>query len=97
VQGVGITFLVGYVGAFLVTGWYAVRRYGMAVGPRMSIAWGLGLLIVLAASVATWNDAGVAWMQVLLWVGLSGLVVLISFEPGELRSFLNDVGWRRRG
>jgi O-antigen/teichoic acid export membrane protein len=96
VQGVGITFLVAYVGAFLVTGWYAVRRYGMPVGRRMSIAWGLGLLLVLAASVATWNDAGVAWMQVLLWVSLSGLVVLISFDPGELRSFLKDVGLRRR-
>jgi len=97
VEGVGVTFLVGYVAAFFVTGWYAVRYYDMPVGRRMAIAWCLGLLLVLSASLATWNDSVVAWLQVLLWVSLSGMVVLISFDPGELRSILQEFGLWRRG
>lgn len=96
-EGVGLTFMMAYIGMFLATGWYAVRSYGMPVTRRMATAWSLGLVVILGASAMTWQGQTVRWLPALLWLALAGVCVAAALDPRERASVLGRLAiWRRR-
>jgi O-antigen/teichoic acid export membrane protein len=80
---IGVGFLVLYVGYLAFTVCYTARRHGFLPGVSTTLPWALGLSVVVAASLHTWNDQHVRPPVAILWIGLAVAFSLSTLSRGE--------------
>lgn len=86
--GVGVAYLAACVVMFAATATIAVRRYALRTGPRMWLAWVLGLGVVVGAAWDSWGANQVHWASAGVWILLAGGTALIALQPEERAAIL---------
>jgi O-antigen/teichoic acid export membrane protein len=92
--GVGVAFLLLYIGNFLYALFYTCRRHHFTFQQGPCVQWLVGLMIVAGASASTWNDRQMQWPIALMWITISGLFSLLSFRSNERQRLLSAISSR---
>ncbi len=92
--GVGVAYLAASIVMLASTVRVAVRRYALAASRRMLVTWVLGLGVVLGASLSTWGQSDVRWVNAFAWIGLAVLVASAALQPEERRAILDRLSGR---
>ncbi len=64
---------------------YIYKKYGFKADRRNTIAWIAGFLLLVIASIATWNASTVNWLIALFFVSLSFLFSFMTLTATERR------------
>jgi len=88
IEGIGIAYLLMY--AFLLVYYYRFcqKELGYSVSPRVARHWVLGLSVIIAASVQTWDDVSVNYSLATFWVVLSLLLSWFSVARDERKKLI---------
>ena len=68
---IGFGFFFLYVGHLAFTLCYTARRHGFLPDVPTIVRWALGLAVIVAASLQTWDDQRVRPPVAVLWIGLA--------------------------
>jgi hypothetical protein len=85
---IGVGFLILYIGNLTYAFHYAHTRCHFAVDRGTAIRWVLGLFLLIAASLHTWQDIHVQWRVATAWI-LSAIVFsLLSVNAADRRDLV---------
>ncbi len=70
-QGIGVNFLALYVAYLAYTLFYVRRRHHLILDRPVVLQWLVGLVLVIGASVQTWNETQVQWATAGLWISVA--------------------------
>jgi O-antigen/teichoic acid export membrane protein len=82
-QGIGAIFIVLNFLLVIYYLHYLRRVYFLKITLNLLLPWVAGLVFVVCASVATWNDTSVRWMEAIFWVIGSFLLVIVLLKQHE--------------
>lgn len=95
-QGIGPAFIVLYILYLAYYLWYSRQRYSFWPTRNTTIQWAIGLLVVLFASLLTWNDLEVNWVISGIWLLVAPLYVWKTLTREERRGVWSVARARRR-
>ncbi len=78
--GIGVTYMLLYLGYLLYTFSYVRRRHQFSPGSGIIFQWLAGLILVVAASIQTWNQTQVHWIGAALWIGAASALSLAFLD-----------------
>ncbi len=70
-QIIGIAFLLLYAIYFVYTIFYAYKKHKVVLANKVLVHWLLGLLLIVLASLQTWNNRNVDWISAPIWIGIA--------------------------
>jgi O-antigen/teichoic acid export membrane protein len=82
-EGIGIAFVLLYCCHLIFTYIYGTRKYHLMVTFKKFLRWGIGLLILIGASVSTWTSLEVNWAVATLWLVFAIVSSIFSLDEGE--------------
>ena len=93
--GVGVGFVLLYSSYLVYTFWYTHRRFHLMLDRATVLQWLVGLILIVGASVQTWNDQQVQWPTLVFWLvltlGFSGFVLNERERQGIMEIVLRKV------
>jgi O-antigen/teichoic acid export membrane protein len=95
-QGVGIAFVVLYLGLVIYYLQYVRRVCELRVDRELFLPWLIGLAIVIMASVQNWNNTVADGTTALLWIAGSLGVVVVFLKKSERQMILNRLRLKRK-
>lgn len=94
-EGTGVAFAVAYVWYFLYFLRYTEKQERFVFRGKLRHAWGIGLCVVLGASISTWNRMDVDWGLAFIWIGLATVSALYMLGFRNVATSLRILKIRR--
>jgi PST family polysaccharide transporter len=83
IEGIGFTFMLAYVGYFIYAYLYSHKKIGVNFSRREWWPWLSGLAIILAFSLASWDDVKINPGLMLLALIATFVFMMLSTKAGE--------------
>lgn len=94
VEGVGLVFGLLYAAYLLFYLFYVGRKFNFHLPPASVRLWWGGFLIILGASLTTWNVISVDWGQSIFWVGIAFAFLLLTLTANERHRIVSIIRLR---
>lgn len=92
IQGIGIGFSILYALYLIYYIHYSISRQNLHFTKYLALPWILGLVIVLLASLETWNSIHINWISAPLWIGTAVLFSWITLNQNERKKIKSVFG-----
>jgi len=92
IQGIGFNFLALYVAYLAYTFFYVRHRHHLILNRLEVLQWLVGLVVVIGASVQTWNEMQVHWATAAVWISIalgSSWIALSNAERVKISQMLS--------
>lgn len=92
IEGIGVVFLLLQIGHISFTYLYTRIKFKIATTTSLVAQWTIGLSLIVATSLNTWNDLAVQWSSALFWLAASvafSVAILTRKEKDELQKVLS--------
>jgi O-antigen/teichoic acid export membrane protein len=81
--GIGVNYMLLYIGYLIYTLFYVCRRHQFALDGRTILQWISGLMFVIVISIQTWDQTQVHPMGAVLWIGSAVGLSLVFLNRKE--------------
>jgi hypothetical protein len=92
IQGIGIGFLILYALYLIYYIHYSMSRQNLHFTKYLALPWILGLVIVLLASLETWNNIHINWISAPIWIGTAVLFSWTTLSQNERKKIISIFG-----
>jgi|CXWL01.1.fsa_nt_gi O-antigen/teichoic acid export membrane protein len=90
----GIGFMVAYLLMFAANSIYVKNKIGYVLPAKLLYLFSAGAMLVITASVITWNDQQVSWLKTLIFSFLALSFVVYGVGMNRVREFIKNLGLR---